>query len=183
MCAALLSSQVLNLFFSLDGVPSEVSLFHPDDARFFLNTDETRHKFTTAGNKGGSITTIYSNSSFPCSGEHVRESLRHTTGVYTINLAGKVLPLHYVMDSKAHLEENFQIDSRICLGLPEVLGTYGMYRQTSIDLWLAVWKKGSMDTSLWTQFNEIVLAPCYPRMSNRIVRCPRSNRLLQGTVI
>ena len=42
-----------NLMLILDGIPSEVSLFHEDYAQYFLNIDETQHKFSMAGNKGG----------------------------------------------------------------------------------------------------------------------------------
>ena len=147
------------IFLVLDGILSEGFLFHPEDVHFFLNTDETQHKFTTAGNKGGSTITTYTNTSFPCSGKRVTESSRHTAGVYTVNLAGEVLPPLYVTDTKSQLEENFAIDSRICIGLPEVIGAYGMYQPTKFTPWLAVHRKGSMDISLWTQFNENVLIP------------------------
>ena len=166
-----------------DGVWSEVSLYHPEDARYFLNCDETQHPFTTAGNKGGSTTTRYSNPSFPRSGERGIENSRHTSGLYTVNLFGEVLPPLYIFDSKAKEEANFTVDSRNAVGLPEVTGIYGLYRPTCFSSGLSVRKKGGTDTSLWAEYNEKIIKPCYPRMSKHIVRCPRTNKLLQGPLI
>ena len=85
---------------------SEVSLFHPDDARYFLNTGDTQHQFSSANRKGGLQTNSWGNNSFPRSGERVTESSRHTTGVYTVNLSGEVLPPLYILDTKAKDPQN-----------------------------------------------------------------------------
>ncbi len=172
-----------NLLLILDGIASEVSLYHEDDARYFLNTDETQHKFSTAGNKGGSTTQRWHNPSFPCSGDRTTESSRHTTGVYTVNLAGEVLPPLYIMDSKAKEQENFKIDPRICIGLPEVVGMYGLTTQTRFSSFVSVRPKGSMDTGLWTKFNDTLIVPCYPNMAREVTRCPVTNKILSGPLI
>ena len=162
---------------------SEVSLYHPDDARFFLNTDETQHRFSNAGNKGGSTARTWTNSSFPRSGERTIESSRHTSGVYTTNLFGETLPPLYIIDSKAKNQENFKVDPRICLGLPEVIGRYGFGKQYNFSSNVAVRGKGGMNSSLWSQFVENVIAPCYPNRSPKVERCPRTNKILKGPVI
>ena len=117
----------------LDGVWSEVSLYHEDDLRWFLNTDETHHTFSTASKKGGSTTQSYANNSFPRSGEPVIENSRHTTGVYTTNAAGEVLPPLYIFDSKAQDKLNYKIELRVSDGLPTVTCRYGLDRE--INIW------------------------------------------------
>ena len=37
---------------------------YPDDVDWFVTLDETHHELSAAGNKGGSTTTRYENSSF-----------------------------------------------------------------------------------------------------------------------
>jgi hypothetical protein len=39
-----------------DRTESKISLLHPDDIDWFITLDETYHKLTTPGNKGGSTT-------------------------------------------------------------------------------------------------------------------------------
>jgi len=167
----------------INGIWSEVSLFHDNDSCYFLNTDETQHKFLTARNKGDSTTISYANVLFPRLGECIVESLRHTTGCHTVNLAGEVLPPRYIFDSKAKEEDKFCVDLNIAVGLPEVHGVYGLYETTCYAPYFAVCRKGLMDTSLWSQFNETAILNCYPRCNKTIVRCPLTNKLLQGPVV
>ena len=100
-----------------------------------------------------------------------------------MNLAGEVLPPLYIFDSKAKEEDKFSVDPSIGIGLPEVEGVFGLYEKTCFAPYFAIRRKGSMDTSLWSQFNETVILNCFPRCSNAIVRCPLTNKLLQGPVI
>ena len=160
-----------------------MSLYHQDDLRWFLNTDETHHTFSTASKKGGSTTQSYANNSFPFSGEPVIKNSRHTTGVYTTNAAGEVLPPLYIFDSKAQDEKNYKIDLRACDGLPTVTGKYGLDKVQTFHSFVAVRKKGSMDTSLWKAFNKDIILPCYPNIANKVVRCPITKKILKGPVI
>jgi len=52
---------------------------------WFVNTDETNHKFSTDGPKGGPATQRHHNPSFNRCGDRVVKSNRHTTGVYATN--------------------------------------------------------------------------------------------------
>mmetsp|Transcript_25862 Transcript_25862/g.46878 ORF Transcript_25862/g.46878 Transcript_25862/m.46878 type:complete len:219 (-) Transcript_25862:422-1078(-) len=142
-----------------------------------------QHKFSTARNKGDSTTISYANVSFPRSGERIVVSSRHITGCYTVNLAGEVLPPRYIFDSKAKEEDKFSVDPSIGIGLPEVEGVFGLYEKTYFAPYFAVCRKGLMDTSLWSQFNETVILNCYPQCDKTIVRCPLTNKLLQGPVV
>ena len=162
---------------------SEVTLYHPDDARWFLNCDETHHTLSTASNKGGSRSFRRINPSFPRSGERTVESARHFTGLYTVNLAGEALPPLYIFDSKCQNDENFSVDLRACDGLPEVTGKYGYNKLTSIGSYVAVRKKGGTDAPLWNEFNETVLQPLYPRMSKTVKRCPITQKMLEGPLV
>ena len=100
-----------------------------------------------------------------------------------MNLAGEVLPPLYIFDSKAKEEDKFSVDPSIGIGLPEVEGVFGLYEKTCFAPYFAIRRKGSMDTGLWSQFNETVILNCFPRCSKTIVRCPLTNKLLQGPVI
>ena len=88
------------LFYSIacfisDGVESEMSLVHEDDVDWFLTLDETHHKFSTVGAKGGATAGRYVNPSYPRSGEQCIVSNFHTTGVYGTTLRGDPLPHPY----------------------------------------------------------------------------------------
>ena len=158
-------------------------MYHPHDARYFVNTDETHHPFSTAGDKGGSRQQRWADPSFPRAGERTTISSRHTTGAYSVNLAGEALPPLYILDSKAEFEENFKIDPRIAIGLPEVIGIFGTGRLTSFASWVGVRRKGSMDSSMWSQFQTKIVLPCYPNIQKKIERCVLTDKILKGPVI
>jgi hypothetical protein len=70
-----------------DGVESEVTLVHENDAAWFVTLDETHHEMTTAGKKGSASSGRWVNGSFPRSGERNVVGNFHTTGVYGTTLA------------------------------------------------------------------------------------------------
>ena len=45
---------------------------------------------------------------------------RHTTGVYTLNAGGEVLPPLFIFDSSAQNSSNFQVQTSWCDDLPKV---------------------------------------------------------------
>ena len=135
------------------GLESEVSLVHLDDIYWFLTVDETHHKLSSEGNKGGSTELRWYNPSFPRSGERVVATQNHVTGVYTYNLAGESLPPLYTFETKSKIPDNFKIDPEVCEGLPVVSGKFGHDALRSYTSEVAVRKKGSMDTSLWSAYN------------------------------
>ena len=161
-----------------DGVWSEVSLYHKDDLRYFLNTDETQHRFSTASKKGGSTTQGWGNVSFPRSGERVIENSRHTTGVYTTNAAGEVLPPMYIYDSKAKNEDNMTIDVLATDGLPMGKGYFGHGTERSVPSYVSASDKGGMNGTLWSEFNERVILPQYPNIADTVSAVAFSQFLL-----
>ena len=92
----------------LGGIWLEVLLYHDDDLRWFLNTYETHHTFSTTIKKGGSNTQSWANVSFQRPGQPVAKSTQHTTGVYTTNTAGEFLPPMYIFDLVAKDEKTSQ---------------------------------------------------------------------------
>ena len=136
------------LSFNKGGVESECSLIHPDDVNWFMTMDETRHQFSSKGNKGGQTQLRYASASFPRVGDRIIENASHTTGVYGFNLRGDPLPPLYIFNTSSKNELNYKVDPRVSGGLPIVCGRYG---QDTVRHWassVAVQKKGSMDTSL-----------------------------------
>ena len=130
------------------GTESDVTLGHDEDARFFINIDETHHRFSNESDKGGTRALRYAASFITRSGDRVVKNGRHTTGVYSTNAFGEALPPLYILDSKAKYPKNFQIDLRVAEGLPKVYGKYGNRHAAWYDSDLAVRRKGGMDTSL-----------------------------------
>ena len=113
---------------------SEVSLHHPTDARHFVNTDETHQKFSNESDAGGPRARRYACSFISCCGDRVISNGRHTTGCYSSNAYDEALPPLFILDSKAKFEENYKIDPRVCIGLPEVVGKYGLHDDYFRDL-------------------------------------------------
>ncbi len=130
--------------FFTGGVLSEVSLFHPDYILWFVSIDETNHKFSTDGPKGGPATQHHHNRSFNRCGDLVVKSNRHTTGVYATN-PFEALPLLYICDTKAKKEKNYKIDPLWCKGLPVIEGKYGTGRMQTWPSQVPMQPKGSMD--------------------------------------
>ena len=131
------------------GVPSEVSLVHPDDVDWFVMLDETHHRYSSKGNKGGQTELRFACPSFPRVGDRVVGSVHHTTGVYAFNLRGDPLPPLYIFDTSSKNTDNYKIDSKILVGLPVVSGRYGQDKVHTFPSFVSMHKKGLMDTSLW----------------------------------
>ena len=166
ICNSVLTSPMLSPV-SPDGVASEVSLHHSADARRFLNTDETHHKFSNESEKGGTRARRYANPSFSRSGDRIIKNSRHTTGCYTTTAAGEALPPLFILDSSAKFEENYKIDPRICIGLPCVTLMCELGKPTLFSSFVSVRKKGSMDSSLWPIFMEQVILKCFGNTVSR----------------
>ena len=160
-----------------------MSLYHPNDARYFVNTGKTQHRFSTENKKGGSTTQWYGSSSFPRSVDPVVESLCRTTGVYSTNTAGGVITPLYIFDYSAQDKYNFKVDVRCCDDFPTVTGKYGLFRTTRFYSSVYIRKKLSMDISLWAEFNEKVILPCYPNTSKKVHRCEFTNMIISGPLI
>ena len=98
-------------------------------------------------------------------------------------VAGEARPPLYILDSKAKNEENYKIDPRMCVGLPVVTRKCGLDKLTKFHSFMAVWKKGSIDTGLWEQFIDKCILPCYLKMSQTVVQCPITKKMLSGPLI
>ena len=173
---------IQTLFFS-DGIESEVSLYHKDDLNWIINLDETQHKFSTEGHRGGSTTERLINPSLPRSGDRITKGSRHTTGCYGCTAAGDPLPPLYILDTKSKTEENYSISPSVCEGLPVVQGKWGLAERTYISSFIAMRPKGSMDTSLWEFLFDTVILPLYPQVQKTIVRCPLTGRMIKGPLV
>ena len=175
--------QNITLFIFPDGVWSEMSLYHTDDVRYFVNTDKIQHRLSPENKKSGSNTQLYGISSFSCSEEHVVEISRHTTGVYSTNTEREVLPLLYIFNLSAQDEDNFKCYLCWCNFLTTFTGKYGLFRITRFYSFFSVRKKGSMDTSLWEEFNNKVIFPWYPNVSKMVHCCEFTNNIIPGPLI
>ena len=146
--------------------------------------DETHHRFSSKGNKGGQTELRYASASFPRIGDRFIENASHTTGVYAFNLRGDPLPPLFILETASTKPANYKVDPRVGKGLPRVCGRYG---QDSISHWpscVAVRRKGSMDTSLWTIYNEDVILPCYKgRINPTPIRDPTTLKMIKGPLI
>ena len=131
------------------------------------------------------------------SGDHVIKNGRHTTGYYTTNAYGEAPPS--CTFSKTKYEENYKIDPHVCIGLPKVVGKYGLsdhdwsvlrgsHRLSSLEdmaslSWISVHKKGDTTGSLCMKFTEDVILPLYPNTRRVIVRCPVTGRQFTGPLV
>ena len=168
----------------IHGVWSNCSLIHEDDVDHFIVMDETHHKFSTAGNKGGSTEARYSRASFSRPGDYTIENERHTTGCYGFTLRGEALPPLYILDSKAKDETNFKFDTRVCEGLPMPTAKLGQKSPRKWPSAIAVRKKGGMNTSLWHELNRKVYLPGWKgKLSRTTVRDAVTKKLITGPLI
>ena len=89
----------------------------------------------------------------------------------------------YILDSKARYPKNFQIDPRVCEGLPQVYSKYGNRDAAWYDSNVAVRCKGGMDASLWEHTVENLLLPLYPTTQRKVERWSVSGRILLGPFV
>ncbi len=164
------------------GVRSEVTLHKEDNIHWFDNFDETEHKLSTEGPKGGVQAQQYHNPSFPWTGDQIIKSNHHIIGVYSTNPL-KALPPLYIFDTNARSESNYNIDPAWCHGLPKVHGMYGTGQLRVWDSFVAMWPKGGMDKPLFPLFIKNVILPCNPNLQKETVRCPSKGRKIKGPFI
>ena len=180
----LTSPSLLYSFIFTDGIQSNISLIHPDNANWFITLDETRHGFSTKGNKGSSTQVRYTNPCFPRSGDRVIENSHHTTGVYGYTLAGEVLPPIYILSTGSKNELNFKFDPAVCNGLPMVTAKHAGNKVKAWPSCVAVRPKGSMDTPLWHDLNKNVFLKCFKgKISPVPVRDPITKKLIRGPLM
>ena len=143
--------------------------------------DETQRPFSTEMDKCGSRSVSFG---FNDDGRKERRSsrgCRHTTGVYTLNTDGEELPPLYMFDSSAQHTCNFQVQPSWCKGLPKVNRRYGREEKVSVDSFISVCSKGSMNGSLFRHFIRNVILPLYPNISNECVLV--DGKVIKGPVI
>lgn len=102
---------------------------------------------------------------------------------YGTNAYGEALPPLYIFDSKAKYPKNYRIAPRVGQGLLQVTGKYGNTNVAKFDLFLAVQRKGDMDTSLLEMILEELILPLRPNTSREVERCPLTNKMLKGPLI
>ena len=156
---------------------------HPDDARRIINIDETHHPFSNESDKGGTRANRWAASFLTRSGDRTVKNGRHTTGCYATNAFGERCPPLYILDSKAKYPNNYKIDPRVGIGLPCGHGQFGGTVTRSVHSFLAVRRKGGMDTSLWEMVLSELLLPLYPNTSRTVERCPVTDKILRGPLI
>ena len=113
-----------------DGVKSEVLLFYPCVAYAFLNTNKMHPLFYNDSDCCESRVVRYAGTLMSCSGDCVIKNGQHSTGWYTIHVYSKPPPrppsphsLH-IFDSEAKYKKKYNINPRVCIGLPEVFGKF-----------------------------------------------------------
>ena len=115
------------------------------------------------------------------------------------NTYGEALPPLFILDSKAKFDENYKIDPRVCIGLPEVVGKYGLNddyfrglrrkngltasEDVAFSSSVSVRRKGGMTTSLWRRLIEDVFLPLYPNTSRVVTRCAQTGKMVTGPLI
>ena len=164
-----------------DGFDSEISLIHPDDKHCFAAIDETQHRFSTEGDKGGSRKRRRINPTFQQTGDRVTSNARHTTGVYCTSLALEVFPPLYVLDTHSKIPTNYAILPEVCEGLPIVQGYFGGKELKSYPSCVAVRPKGGVDTSCWHLIVQEMIMPCWgDRLHPVPIRDPITKKLIKG---
>ena len=109
----------------------------------------------------------------PHSGDRVVKNGHHTTGYYTPNAFGKVIPQLMILDSILYYKKHFKIDPQVCIRLPKLVGKFGLddaylltlcrerrlgpLKDIAFSLCVSVSRKGGMVTSLWMKHIEEVI--------------------------
>ena len=99
---------------------SELDFRSDDVRRRIINMDETHHDLAITGDRGGTRSLMYHNPRYQRGSKRGVKSSRHVTGVYATNAAGESLPLMYIFDSGAKIEENFRVKLQWLDGLPTI---------------------------------------------------------------
>ena len=90
-----------------NGEISELT-YNEESERRVICMDESDHPFTTETDRSGSRSISYGCDTDGRQGRRGTRGSRHTTGVYTFNAAGEVLPPLFIFDSTATNTENYK---------------------------------------------------------------------------
>ncbi len=146
---------------------SELNFRSDEVRRRIINMDETHHDLSITGDRGGTRSLMYHNPRYQRGSKRGVKSSRHVTGVYATNAAGESLPLMYIFDSGAKIEENFRVKLQWLEGLPTITGRFGCPSRIESSSFYSVRARGSMDDSLLNNYIDDVLLPLYPNIAKR----------------
>ena len=114
---------------------------------------EQHHNLSITGDKGGSWSVVYHNPDYQSGCKQSVKAGRHVTGAYATNAAGgDALPLMYIFDSGAKLEQNFRVKTKWLEGLPAIRGRFGCHELIEESSFYSVRAQGSMDGSPFIEY-------------------------------
>ena len=156
--------------------------------------DESDYPLKIETDRSGSRYVSYDCDTDGRQGRRGTRGLRHTTGVYTFNTAGEVLPPLFIFESKATHTEKYAIQSGWikdlttrcvvkCISLifysmllipfqyllNEVTGKYGKQTLMTKNSFTRVKAKDGMDASLFWNYIRQVILPLCPNISNETI--------------
>ena len=130
-----------------------------------INSDETHHKLTNEGDRGGSRANTQTDPSLPRTGRRKVANERHITGLHGTTAAGEVLPSFYFFDTSCEKPENRKFNLTWLLGLPWVQGFFGCGELASFPPAGCVTVSGGMEAAVFDSYLDQCIYPCFPDMS------------------
>lgn len=92
----------------------------PQKLRRIMNSDETHHKLSNEGDRGGSRATSWVNRRLGRSGKRKAAAAGHVTGLYTTTAGRQNGPAMFFFSSDAENPENCKVQTPWLVGLPRV---------------------------------------------------------------
>ena len=147
------------------GRTAEVTI-PPQKLRRIMNSDETHHRLSNEGDRGGSRATTWVDKSLGRSGRRkVAATQGHVTGLYTCLADGQNGPPFYFFQSDAENSESYKIDARWVVGLPRVRFEQPDGTIVIIPAGTIVTPKGGMNGESFEKWLNMCVYPLFPDLA------------------
>ena len=131
-----------------------------------INLDETHHKKSSEGEKGGSRSTTLTNPALPRAGsKFAKDDGNHVSACYGATPLEPMPPV-MIYNSGAKDLNKMKVRPTWAVNLPVVTGRWGFNETTSMDTQVSARHKGSMEEDLWIRTCLLYLS-LYPNVAPR----------------
>ena len=146
-----------------------------------MNIDETHHKKSSEGEKGGTRSMSLTNPNLPRAGsKYAKDDGNHVSACYGCTPL-EALPPVIIYKSTAKDPKNIRIKPSWVKGLPTVMGKWGFDRPTLMDSQVCARSKGSMEEDLFVQ-TCLSYKALYPNLAPRF-KWDKDGKVIEGPVM
>ena len=154
----------------------------PQKLRRIMNSDETHHKLSNEGDRGGPRATTWVSRALGRSGKRKAAASGHATGLYTTTAGRQSGPAMFFFSSDAEKSENYKVQTSWLVGLPRVRYEIPNGQIVVMPSHVIVTPKGGMTGGAFEQWLEACVYPMFPDLAPDW-ECDEEGNVTPGSIV